>query len=106
MTHLVFWHSRVDSHRAELVLVRIVSNLPKVVSSAGPELPAISFLHVVGEEQSVVLAAGDLEDRHALQSIFHLSWLCDSISVSVTQAQLALVRISAPEDFILIGDED
>ena len=42
--------SRVDPHRPEHVLVRIVADLAEVVGSAGPELPPSTFARVVNEE--------------------------------------------------------
>ena len=54
----------------------------------------------------MVFATGNLVDRHSLQSICNLSWLSDPVSVGITQAQLSLISISAPVDFILIGDKD
>jgi len=54
----------------------------------------------------MVLAAGDLVDRHALEGCHHLSWLSDSIPIGVAQAKLTLISITAPEDFVLICDKD
>ena len=66
LTHLIIWHSWIDSHGTELVLVRIVSNLSEVVGSEGPKLPAIPLLGIVSEEESMVLATGDLVYGHVL----------------------------------------
>ena len=66
LTHLIIWHSWIDSHGTELVLVRIVSNLSEVVGSKGPKLPTIPLLGIVSEEESMVLAAGDLVNGHVL----------------------------------------
>ena len=65
LTHLVLGKSGVDSHWTELVLIRIISNLSEIVRSTGPKFPSITLLWVICQEKSVVLAAGDLIDRHA-----------------------------------------
>ena len=50
LTHFVLGEARVDSDRAELILVRIIADLAKVVSSTCPKLTAVALPRVIGQE--------------------------------------------------------
>ena len=65
MIDLVLGKPGVDPYWFELVLIRIISNLSEIVRSTGPKLPSIALFGVICQKESVVLAAGDLIDRHA-----------------------------------------
>jgi len=106
LAQLILSDARVDSDRAELILIRIVADLAEVVGTAGPKLTATIFTLVVDEEHRVVLAAGDLADVHVLEGVLDQGWFDHSVPVRVTKAQLALVCVTAAIDFVLIGDED
>jgi len=62
LTHFVLWLPGVNSHRSELVLVRIVSNLTKVVRSTCPKLASVALLGIVSQQERMILAAGDHVD--------------------------------------------
>ena len=100
LAHFVLGEARVDPDRAKLVLVRIVAQLTVVVCSAGPQLAPIRLPGVVREQQRVVLTAADLMDRHALECCHHRGRLNDPVAVSVTQAQLSLVSVTAAVDLV------
>ena len=107
LAHFVLGGLRIDAHRAELVLIRIIADLTEVVCSTGPELPAVALSWIVSQEHSVILATTDLVDGHTMQILHHLSWLNDSVSVGITQAKLALISIPTTVDPIAhIRDEN
>ena len=107
LAHFVLGGLRIDAHRAELVLIRIIADLTEIVCSTSPELTAVALSWIVSQEHSVILATTDLVDGHTMQVLHHLSWLNDSVSVGITQAKLALISIPTTVDPIAhIRDEN
>ena len=96
----------VDSHWHKCVHIRIVANLSESIGSTGPKLTSVRLSRVIHEEECVVLAAGDLVDRHLHEAALDLSWLNNSVSVGISQAQLALIRITTAENFVLGRHKD
>ena len=80
--------------------------MAEVVGSAGPQLSSVALTFVVHEEERVVLAAGHLPDVDVLEGVCNLGWLNDTVAVGIAESKLALIRVAAAKDFILIGHED
>ena len=101
MAQFIFRKARVDSNWAEHVLVGIITNLPIIIRSTGPELSSITFSGVVNEEKSVIFAASDLADVKALHRVLNHRWLSDTISMRISQSELTLISIATAVDLIL-----
>ena len=106
MAQFIFRKARVDSNWAEHVLVGIITNLPIIIRSTGPELSSITFSGVVNEENSVIFAASDLADIEALHRVLNHCWLSDTISVRISQSELTLISIATAKDLILERNKD
>ena len=105
---IVRW-SWIHTNWYKCILIWIVSDLAVVISTESPKFTAVSLIGIIEEYHGMVLSTGERVDRRcALKSTttIDLSWLCDTFSDGISQAKLALIRISTAKDLVEIRDEN
>ena len=91
------------------ILIWIVSDLAVIVSTKSPKFTAVSFVGIIEEYHSMVFSTGErVDSRVALESTLtvDLGRLSDTFSDGISQAKLALIRISTAKDLVVLSDEN